>query len=110
MRGSIVPAGRRRPPRRHLAAPSGRTTPMTRRPRPPLSPEAAALVRAEVSRRAALAGAGALGIGALLAACGTSGTPTSSGASSSGDAGPKPAADRSDADKRVDWANWTLYL
>ncbi|HKG52414.1 MAG TPA: spermidine/putrescine ABC transporter substrate-binding protein [Actinomycetales bacterium] len=83
---------------------------MTRRPRPPLSPEAAALVRAQVSRRAALAGAGALGIGALLAACGTSGTPTSSGASSSGDAGPKPAADRSDADKRVDWANWTLYL
>ena len=83
---------------------------MTRRPRPPLSPEAAALVRAQVSRRAALAGAGALGIGALLAACGTSGTPTSSGASSSADAGPKPAADRSDADKRVDWANWTLYL
>ena len=83
---------------------------MTRRPRPPLPPEAAALVRAQLSRRSALAGAGALGIGALLAACGTSGTPTSTGASSSGDSKPKAAADRSDADHRVDWANWTLYL
>jgi spermidine/putrescine transport system substrate-binding protein len=83
---------------------------MTRRPRPPLPPEAAALVRAQLSRRSALAGAGALGIGALLAACGTSGTPTSTGASSSGDSKPKAAADSSDADHRVDWANWTLYL
>jgi spermidine/putrescine transport system substrate-binding protein len=83
---------------------------MTRRPRPPLAPEAAALVRAQLSRRSALAGAGALGIGALLAACGTSGTPTSAGASSSSDGRPQPATDRSDSDKRVDWANWTLYL
>jgi spermidine/putrescine transport system substrate-binding protein len=88
---------------------------MTRRPRPPLFPEAAALVRAQLTRRSALAGAGALGIGALLAACGTSGTPTSAGAgsssgASSSDGRPKAAADRSDTDKRVDWANWTLYL
>jgi spermidine/putrescine transport system substrate-binding protein len=82
---------------------------MTRRPRPPLSPEAAALVRAQLSRRSVLAGAGALGLGALLSACGTSGTPTSSGGSSTSGR-PSPAADRSDTDKRVDWANWTLYL
>ena len=84
---------------------------MSRRYRPPLSAEAASLVRAQLTRRSALAGAGALGIGALLAACGTSGTPTSAGASSSSsDSKPKAATDRSDADKRVDWANWTLYL
>jgi spermidine/putrescine transport system substrate-binding protein len=73
---------------------------MTRRPRPPLSPEAAALVRAQLSRRSVLAGAGAVG---------TSGTPSSAGGSSSS-AKPQAAADRSDTDKRVDWANWTLYL
>jgi spermidine/putrescine transport system substrate-binding protein len=82
---------------------------MTRSPRPPLSPEAAALVRAQLSRRSALMGAGALGLGALLAGCGTSGTPASSGKSSTS-GGPKPAADRSDTEKQVDWANWTLYL
>jgi spermidine/putrescine transport system substrate-binding protein len=82
---------------------------MTRRPRPPLSPEAAALVRAQLSRRSVLAGAGAVGLGALLSACGTSGTPSSAGGSSSS-AKPQAAADRSDTDKRVDWANWTLYL
>jgi spermidine/putrescine transport system substrate-binding protein len=82
---------------------------MTRSPRPPLSPEAAALVRAQLSRRSALLGAGALGLGAVLAACGTSGTPAAAGRSSTS-GGPKPAADRSDTDKQVDWANWTLYL
>jgi spermidine/putrescine transport system substrate-binding protein len=82
---------------------------MTRRTRPPLSPEAAALVRAQLSRRSVLGGAGALGLGALLSACGTSGTPTSAGGSSSS-ARPKAVTDRSDTDKRVDWANWTLYL
>jgi spermidine/putrescine transport system substrate-binding protein len=82
---------------------------MTRSPRPPLSPEAAALVRAQLSRRSALLGAGALGLGAVLAGCGTSGTPAAAGRSSTS-GGPKPAADRSDTDKKVDWANWTLYL
>src|SRR3954454_19028291 len=82
---------------------------MTRNPRPPLSPEAAALVRAQLSRRSALLGAGALGLGAVLAACGTSGTPATAGRTTTA-GGPKPAADRSDTDKRVDWANWTLYL
>src|SRR4051794_21809173 len=91
------------------------------RRRPPLSPEAAAVVRAlgvsspaaGPSRRAVLGGAGALGLGALLAACGTSGTPAAGGgggSSTSGGAGPSPAQDRSDTDKVVNWANWTLYL
>jgi spermidine/putrescine transport system substrate-binding protein len=83
---------------------------MTQRKRP-LSPEAAAIVRAQLSRRSVLAGA--LGLGALTA-CGTSGTPESSGAKPSGSASsdgkPKPAADRSATEKKVDFANWTLYL
>jgi spermidine/putrescine transport system substrate-binding protein len=64
------------------------------------------------SRRAVLGGAGALGLGALLAACGTSGTPGTGGggATASGSAGPSPAQDRSDTEKVVNWANWTLYL
>jgi spermidine/putrescine transport system substrate-binding protein len=40
---------------------------------------------------------------------GTSGTPTSAGGSATS-ARPKAVTDRSDTDKRVDWANWTLYL
>jgi spermidine/putrescine transport system substrate-binding protein len=77
--------------------------------RPPLSPEAAAIVKAQLSRRSLLGGAGALGLMATLAACGTSGSSGSSGSSSS-DSAPKPAADKSDTDKVVNWANWTLYL
>jgi spermidine/putrescine transport system substrate-binding protein len=93
------------------------------RRRPPLSPEAMAVVRAltgqagagDPSRRAVLGGAGALGLGALLAACGTSGTPGTAGtgggsATASGSTGPSPAQDRSDTEKVVNWANWTLYL
>jgi spermidine/putrescine transport system substrate-binding protein len=90
------------------------------RRRPPLSPEAKAVVRALTgpagatgpSRRAVLGGAGALGLGALLAACGTSGTPGAGGggATASGSAGPSPAQDRSDTERVVNWANWTLYL
>ena len=80
-------------------------------PKRPLSPEAAAIVRAQLSRRSVLAGA--LGLGALTA-CGTSGTPESSGdkpsGSASSDGKPKPAADRSATEKKVDFANWTLYL
>jgi spermidine/putrescine transport system substrate-binding protein len=93
---------------------------MSRR-RPPLSPEAAELLRAlgpaaGPSRRSLLAGAGALGLGAVLAACGTKGTGTGGGGAApagSGSAsatGPAPAADRSDTEKVVNWANWTLYL
>jgi spermidine/putrescine transport system substrate-binding protein len=84
---------------------------MTQRRRP-LSPEAAAVIRAQqaagrFSRRNLLAGTGALGLGAALAACGTSATGTSGGGS---DAKPSPAVDKSATDKIVKWANWTLYL
>ena len=89
---------------------------MSQRRRPPLSPEAAAIVRAQralgrssrssMTRRSMLGGAGALGLGAFLAACGTGGTGGGGGTS----AGPSPAADRSRTDKVVNWANWTLYL
>jgi spermidine/putrescine transport system substrate-binding protein len=85
---------------------------MTQRRRPRLSPEAAAIVRAQLStgrarsltRRSLLGGAGGVGIGAALAACGTGGS------SGKANAGPSPAADRSKTDKVVNWANWTLYL
>jgi len=86
------------------------------RSRPPLSPEAAAVVRAMsagrlsgggLSRRGLLSGAGALGVGAALAACGTKGT---TGGSKAADAKPSAAVDVSDTDKVVKWANWTLYL
>jgi spermidine/putrescine transport system substrate-binding protein len=79
-----------------------RRPPDLRRVPPPLRP----LVVAQLSRRDLFRGAGLVGAGALLAACGTSGTPASSGASGK----PSPAADRSDTDKVVNWANWTLYL
>ena len=83
---------------------------MSHRTRPPLSPEAAAIVRAQLSRRSVLGAAGVLGLGAL-AGCGTSGTPTSGpAAGTAGATGPKAAADTSDTDKKVNWANWTLYL
>jgi spermidine/putrescine transport system substrate-binding protein len=88
--------------------------------RPALSPEAAEIVRAiqggRLSRRSMLAGTGALGLGAALAACSTAApgsttTPaTSGGASVSPGGQPSAAADRSATDKVVNWANWTLYL
>ncbi len=105
---------------------------MTRRPSRPLSPvdraarlasappEVRALValqmrsravggqRSQLSRRSALQGAGLLGLGAFLAACGTSGTPGTGQAGTSGAI--EPAKDLSDTDKRLAWANWTLYL
>ncbi|RYV51801.1 polyamine ABC transporter substrate-binding protein [Pengzhenrongella frigida] len=63
--------------------------------------------RGSVSRRSVLAGAaGMAGVGALLAACGTGGTPSGSGSGSGGAAG----KDVSATDKNVYWANWTLYL
>src|SRR4051794_14691101 len=85
---------------------------MSRR-RPPLSPDAAALLRAlapagggHPSRRTVLGGAGALGVAGVLAGCGT--------ARGADDASlpttPAPAADRSASDKVVNWANWPLYL
>ena len=88
--------------------------------RPPLSPEAAQIVRAmqagRLSRRSMLTGAGALGMGAFLAACSTSAPGATGGASAGAGSGaapagkPTPAVDRSDSEKIVNWANWTLYL
>ncbi|HEX5535507.1 MAG TPA: extracellular solute-binding protein [Actinomycetales bacterium] len=85
-------------------------TSRSRRSGAPLSslpPEVQALVRSQMSRRSLLRGAGFLGLGAALAACGTSGTTSSSGKETSK---PKAAQDRSDTEKVVNWANWTLYL
>jgi len=81
-----------------------------RRPLPP-DPRVRALVAqaarsrsAGLSRRQFLAGAlGTVGTGALLAACGTGGSPSAT-ASRTG------AVDVSATDKTVRWANWTLYL
>jgi spermidine/putrescine transport system substrate-binding protein len=88
---------------------------MPQRRRPPLSPEAAAVVRhlggnrsmtrGSLTRRSLLGATGALGLGAALSACGTGG-----GGGSSASAAPKAAKDVSKTDKTVNWANWTLYL
>jgi spermidine/putrescine transport system substrate-binding protein len=84
-----------------------------------MPPEVRAIValqrsHARLSRRSALRGAGALGLGAFLAACGTSGTPTSGSAPASAPAEPsaalQPGQDVSDTEKTLAWANWTLYL
>lgn len=85
---------------------------MSRRSLPPLSPQEAAIVRAQlatfaqrgVSRRSVLGAAGGLGLAGALAACGTGGT---AGGKSTA---PSPAADKSSTEKVVNWANWTLYL
>jgi spermidine/putrescine transport system substrate-binding protein len=76
---------------------------MSQRRRPPLSPQAAAIVRAQLSRRSLLGGAGAMGLMAALSACGTGGTSGSTGTTA-------PVTDLSATDKIVNWANWTLYL
>src|SRR5512135_3498562 len=82
--------------------------------RPPLSPEAAAVIRAmsagRLTRRSLLGGAGALGLGAMLAACGTKGSTATSSSAASGAAKLAPAKDISQSDKVIRWANWTLYL
>ncbi|MEN9687283.1 MAG: hypothetical protein RL381_295 [Actinomycetota bacterium] len=57
----------------------------------PLSPEARSIINSQVSRRALLAGAGAVAGAGALAACGSGG---SGGA----------------AKDSVRWANWTLYI
>jgi spermidine/putrescine transport system substrate-binding protein len=57
----------------------------------PLSPEARSIINSQISRRALLAGAGAVAGAGALAACGSGG---SSGASKD----------------TVRWANWTLYI
>ncbi|MFT4469302.1 ABC transporter substrate-binding protein [Arthrobacter sulfonylureivorans] len=74
----------------------------------PEDPRLRGLISAQMSRRNVLMGAGGLTLAGLLAACGTGGTGSSSNTSASG--GLSPAADLSDQEKEVNWANWTLYL
>ena len=66
-----------------------------------LSAQTRAIIRAQMSRRSLLAGAGAVVGATTLAACGTS--------SKSG-SGTKAITDVSDTEKIVRWANWPLYL
>jgi len=59
----------------------------------PLSTEARAIINSKISRRALVAGAGALGGAALLSACGSGGDKAATSTSGS-----------------VRWGNWPLYL
>jgi len=68
----------------------------------PLSPETRAIIRAQMTRRGVLAGAGGLGVAGLLAACGTKSASTGAKGAS--------VTDISATDKIARWANWTLYL
>jgi spermidine/putrescine transport system substrate-binding protein len=61
------------------------------------------IVRAQLSRRTVLRGAGGVGLAAALAACGTGGNEATTK--------PDPqVSDKSATDKVVRWANWPLYL
>ena len=65
-----------------------------------LAPETQALIRAQLTRRSLLVGAGAVVGAGTLAACGTGGSDTSA----------EGVVDVSDEEKIVRWANWPLYL
>jgi spermidine/putrescine transport system substrate-binding protein len=65
-----------------------------------LAPETQALIRAQLTRRSLLVGAGAVVGAGTLAACGTGGS----------DATAEGVVDVSDQEKIVRWANWPLYL
>jgi spermidine/putrescine transport system substrate-binding protein len=72
----------------------------------PQDPAIRELVRAQLSRRALLRGAGGVGMTAALAALAACGT----GATGAADK-PKPTvSDKSASDKVVRWANWPAYL
>ena len=64
-----------------------------------LAPETKALIRAQMTRRSLLVGAGAVVGAGTLAACGTGGSTSTEG-----------VVDVSDTEKIVRWANWPLYL
>ncbi len=69
-----------------------------------LTPEMRKIVSSQVTRRGVITGAGAVGLAAFLAACGTKGTAETKGSAS-------PAtADQSDADKSLNVSNWPLYI
>jgi len=65
-----------------------------------LTPEARAVIRAQLTRRSLLVGAGAIAGATTLAACGTGST----------ESGTQSVVDVSDTEKIVRWANWPLYL
>jgi spermidine/putrescine transport system substrate-binding protein len=65
-----------------------------------LAPETQALIRAQLTRRSLLVGAGAVVGAGTLAACGTGGSEPSA----------EGVVDVSDEEKIVRWANWPLYL
>ena len=65
-----------------------------------LSPEARAIIRAQLTRRSLLVGAGAIAGATTLAACGTGSSET----------GAEGVVDVSDTEKIVRWASWPLYL
>ncbi|GAA2150362.1 spermidine/putrescine transport system substrate-binding protein [Humibacillus xanthopallidus] len=72
----------------------------------------AALMRGLVSRRSAMMGAAGVGAAAFLAACGSAGKNASTGGASGGAASRTAAAaqDMSDAEKVINWSNWTEYI
>ncbi len=75
-----------------------------------VDPRLAQLKRA-MSRRGFLAAAGATGAAAALAACGTGGSKSSSSSGAPATAAPVATpVDKSDSEKKLVWANWTLYL
>ncbi len=64
-----------------------------------------------MSRRGFLAAAGATGAAAALAACGTGGSKSSSSGGAPSTAAPVATpVDKSASEKKLVWANWTLYL
>ncbi|NKG19309.1 spermidine/putrescine ABC transporter substrate-binding protein [Paeniglutamicibacter sp. ANT13_2] len=74
----------------------------------PRDPAVRALIgqmqRMQLSRRKVLAGAGGLGLAAFLAACGTGGK------SGSSESSKVAVTDLSESEKKLAFANWTLYL
>jgi spermidine/putrescine transport system substrate-binding protein len=73
-------------------------------------PRFAEIVKAQLSRRTLLRGAGGVGAMAALAACGTGDDSSASPSGSKKAATKKAVADKSDTDKTVRWANWPAYL
>ena len=73
--------------------------------RPITDPMLRSIVNAQLSRRKMLVGAGGLTLASMLAACGTGG-----GTAGKSAVAATAAADLSQSEKTVNWANWTLYL
>ena len=69
-----------------------------------IGPGQAAFVRGMLTRRTALAGAGAIGMAAALAACGTKGTAKKAKPAE------QAATDMSATEKVVNWSNWPEYI